>query len=124
MSDYERILNLRKFVHYWLSEANKICSKKDVKKIVKIFEKHTKGIPPMARYSDENASESYGFYISLLRTSKYDTNPKPFFDLLEIDYKIGWANPADVESRVFYWKGLKLIKDENVRFKVIKYKFL
>jgi len=43
--------------------------------------------------------------------------PRAFFDILEIDREIGWTNPKHVETRVFYWKALKVIKDEEVSFK-------
>jgi len=114
MSDYLRILELRKWVQFYLNEVNKTCSKNDANKVVKIFEKHTNNGPFMASYCDETKNKSYGFYIALLRLARYETKPKPFFDVLEIDYKIGWVNPIHVESRVFYWKAIKIIEDEKV----------
>jgi len=75
MADYLRILELRKFVQLHLKRDNKICSKNDINKIVKILEKHTKGVPIMASYR-ENQNISYGFYIALLSSARYDTKPK------------------------------------------------
>ena len=45
-----------------------------------------------------------------------DTDPKPFFDILEIDKKIGWIKAEHLESRVFTYKAIKVIKDENVNY--------
>jgi len=122
-------------VEYWLNTQNKTCSGGDIQKIVKIFEKCKNQIPKyckcmhgqfdtgryVSRYVDDSGKASYGFYIGLLRLEKYETDPKLFFQILEIDQKIGWVNPDHVEENVFYYKGIKIIEDQNVSLKKFKF---
>ena len=104
-----------------LNNQNKLCSDGQIHKIIQIFEKCKSGIPDYGDngYKDDNGIESYGFYIALLRLEKYETDPKLFFQILEIDQKIGWTNPDHVEETVFYFKGIKIIHDQNVSLKKI-----
>jgi len=90
------------------------CSNNDIEKIVKIYEKNLEGIPKLAGFRDDNGDESYGFYCGLLESENYNTEPKPFFQLLEIDQKIGWTNPEHVEYCIFRHKAIKIIEDQNV----------
>jgi len=83
---------------------------------VKVYEENLNGIPKSAGYTDDNGNESSGFYIGLLESEKYETEPKAFLELLEIDKKIGWTNPEYVEYYVFLQKGIKIINDQNVSF--------
>ena len=100
-----------------LKNGTKTCSIRKIEKIVKIFLKYSTQIPQNAgAFADENGTKSYGFYIKLLELEKFDTEPKPFFDLLEIDQKIGWTNSDHVEMLIFYLKAVKIIKDEKVSF--------
>jgi len=108
-------------VEGWLNNKNKTCSNEDIHKIIKIFEKCKNGIPKTAGFGDDNGNESYGFYLGLLDLEKYETDPKMFFQLLEIDQKIGWTNPDHVEENVFYCKGIKIIEDQNVSLKKINF---
>jgi len=104
-----------------LNNENKICSGEDIQKIVEIFEKCKNGIPENAGYRDDKGNVSYGFYTELLFLEKYNTDPNLFFQMLEIDQKIGWSNPDHIEDRVFYHKGIKIIQDENVSFKIYNF---
>jgi len=104
-------------VEIWLNNQNKVCSDGDINKIIKIFEKCKNGIPQMLGHRDDNGNVSLGFYIGLLILEKYETDPKLFFQILEIDQKIGWTNPDHVEEVVFYQKGIKIIEDQNVSLK-------
>jgi len=108
---------IREFVEIWLNHQNKTCSDGDIKKIIKIIEQCKNGIPETARYMDHNGNASCGFYIGLLHLEKYETDPKLFFQILEIDQKIGWTNPDHVEEVVFYYKGIQIIDDQNVSLK-------
>jgi len=83
---------------------------------VKIYDENLKGIPKSAGFIDANGNESSGFYCGLLESEKYKTEPKAFFELLEIDQKNGWTNSAHVEYYVFYQKGIQIINDQNVSF--------
>jgi len=65
---------------------------------------------------DANGDYSSGFYFGLLFLDKYESCPELFFQLLEIDEKIGWTDPDHVEQAVFRYKGIKIIKDEPVSF--------
>ena len=112
---------MRKFVEYWLNHGKKTCSDENIQKIVEIFEKLNNGIPKYARHVDENGNLSYGFYIGLLMMEKYEACPKLFFQLLEIDQKIGWTNPDHVEECVFLQKAIKVIQDENVSLKILTF---
>jgi len=103
-----------------LNDENKICSEDDIQKIVEIFENCKNGIPKSASYEDENGNVSYGFYTELLDLEKYNTDPNLFFQILEIDQKIGWSNPDHIEELVFLYKGIKIIQDKNVSFKFFK----
>ena len=104
-------------MEFSLNYRNKACSNGEIQKIVKIFEKCQNGIPETVSRTDGNGNESFGFYIGLLRLEKYKTDPKLFFQMLEIDQKIGWTNPDHVEEVVFYHKGIKIIEDQNVSLK-------
>ena len=103
-----------------LNKENKTCSDEYTQKIVEIFEKCKNGIPKSASFEDMNGNVSYGFYTELLVLEKYNTDPNLFFQILEIDQKIGWSNPDHIEYLVFEYKGIKIIQDENVRFKLKK----
>ena len=99
----------------------KLVQRKIFKKIVEILKKSKNGIPKYAGHRDDNGTASYGYYIGLLDLEKYETCPKLFFQLLEIDQKIGWTNPDHVEECVFLYKGIKIIKDENVSLKIFNF---
>ena len=104
-------------MEYWLNRQNKTCSDGEIQKIIKIFEHCKNGIPETAGYTDDNGNVCYGFYFALLHLEKYETDPKLFFQILEIDQKIGWTNTDNVEETVFFYKGLKIIEDQNVSLK-------
>ena len=99
-----------------LNDQNRTCSDGEIDIIIKIFEK-CNVILESGRFKDDKGNISYGFYLGLLSSTKYETDPKLFFQLLEIDEKIGWANPDHVEETVFYYKGIKIIEDQNVSLK-------
>ena len=76
---------------------------------------HTDGVPPETpAYQDSLGQESAGFYILFLELKQYEADPNAFFEILEVDRKIGWTNPEHVEELVFNKKGLKIINDEQV----------
>ena len=100
-----------------LNYRHKACSNGAIQKIIKIFEKCKNGVTKYNSYRDENGNVSYGFYLALLQLEKYETDPKLFFQILEIDQKIGWTNPEHVEENIFYYKGIKIIEDQNVSLK-------
>jgi len=102
-----------------LNYRHKVCSDGEIQKIIKIFEQCKNGVPKCKTYKDDNGSVSCGFYFALLHLEKYETDPKLFFQILEIDQKIGWTNPDHVEETVFYFKGIKIIHDQNVSLKKI-----
>ena len=113
---------IRKYVEGWLKYRNRSCSDGDIHKIIKILENCKNGIPKTAGCTDEYGKVSNGFYIGLLDLEKYETDPKLFYELLEIDQKIGWTNADDVETRVFYNKGIKIIEDQNVSLKKLTFR--
>ena len=90
-------------MEYWLKFRNRTCSDGDIDKIIKIFEKCKNGVPQSAGYTADNGDISNGFYIGLLNLETYETDPKLFFQILEIDEKIGWTNPDHVETEIFYF---------------------
>ena len=100
-----------------LNSQSKTCSDGDIQKIIEIFETCKNGTPECAECTDDNGNGSCGFYIGLLFLEKHETDPKLFFQILEIDQKIGWTNPDHVEEVVFYQKGIKIIEDQNVSLK-------
>ena len=108
---------IREYAESWLKDQNRICSDEDLQKIVKIFQKCKNGIPEKAKYQDDNGYVSYGFYIGILNLEQHETDAKLFFQILEIDQKIGWTNPNHVEEYVFVNKGIKIIEDQNVSLK-------
>ena len=73
-----------------------------------------KKVPDFASCIDYKGNESFGFYIGLLRSEKWETEPKAFFDLLKIDRKIGWKNDDHIETCIFFFKAIKIIEDHNV----------
>ena len=109
-------------MEYWLNYQNKTCSDGDIKTVIKIFQKCGNGIPATAGYRDYNGNtdltcRSCGFYIGLLALEKHETDPKLFFEILEIDQKIGWTNPDHVEFQIFFHNGIKIIEDQRVSLK-------
>ena len=58
--------------------------------------------------------QSCGFYHLFMKLTKWEADPKAFFQILEVDKKIGWTHPAHVEEIVFNYKGIKIIADEEV----------
>jgi len=76
-----------------------------------------KKVPDVASFTDQKGNLSFGFYIGLLRSEKWETAiPKAFFDLLKIDRNIGWTNDDHIEECIFFYKGIKIIEDQNVSF--------
>ena len=96
-----------------LKEADKKCSENEINIVVTLFEKHTTGIPEFTHLTVDG-HVSYGFYLLFLKLTKFEANPEAFFQILEIDRKIGWTNPSHVEFVVFDYKGIKIIEDEEV----------
>ena len=89
-----------------MKQAGKTCSEEDIMIVTKLFENH--------EFIFRNGVTVTGFFCLYLRLTMYEADPKVFFQLLKIDQKIGWTNPADVERRVFMYKGIQIIEDEKV----------
>ena len=85
---------IREFLEIWLNEFGQFqrCSNLDIEKLIKIFEKCKNGIPKTAMITDDKGTTSYGFYIPLLCLERHETDPILFFEVLEIDQKIGWTS--------------------------------
>lgn len=83
-----------------------------------IFEQHSCGLPDVYDYESVDGEISFGFYFLFLKVLKWQTDPKAFFKILEVDRIIGWTNPAHVEELVFKFKGIKIIEDEIVSRKI------
>ena len=97
-----------------LKQNKKTCSSADLTMVARLFEENTNSIPPTYRFCDSDGRKSEGFYIPFLMQTKYNAAPEAFFKILQVDRKIGWTNPAHVESRVFFYKAINIIDDEKV----------
>ena len=97
-----------------LERGYKTCSQEELIAVATLFEHHTIGVPEVKFFLAIDGKTSYGFYYLFLISTKYEVEPEPFFQILEIDQKIGWTNLAHVEQNVFYFKGIKIIEDEQV----------
>ena len=86
--------------------------------MAELFEKNSKGIPKEFGFTDQSGNYSKGFYAEFLYLSKWETDPIPFFEILEIDQKIenNWTNPQHIEDAIFYYKAIEIIKDKKVTF--------
>ena len=85
-------MKIREFVGGWLKYQNRTCSNLDIQKLINIFDKCKNGVPGVAKHTDDKGNVSYGFYIGILCLERYETDPILFFEVLEIDQKIGWAS--------------------------------
>ena len=105
-----------------LSFTGRTCPPEQINLVATLFEKHSNGVPTLQQYEtvDGKGSKhvSFGFYHLFMKLTKYEADPTTFFQLLEIDRKIGWTNPAHVEEIVFANKGIKIIEDEKVRDRI------
>ena len=110
--------DIGQFVRQSLNKGNGNCSNEDFEKVVKIFEKCSNGIPDYTYFTDASGNSSYGFYYGYLQLEKYDADPRAFYDLLEIDNRIGWSNPNHIEHHIFVYKAIKIIKDQKVSLKI------
>lgn len=93
---------------------DKTCSPEELNLVATLFEQHTDGLPNVIRYQSVYGQDSFGFYVLYLELTTYEADPKVFFQMLEVDQKIGWTNPEHVEVLVFYQKAIKIIADEEV----------
>ena len=101
----------------------KTCPPDDLVFVTTLFEQNTTSIPPSDfcdNFCGTDGETSNGFYRPFLLLTKYKADPKEFFAILEVDRKIGWTNPAHVESLVFHHKAIKIIQDEKVSGAIIK----
>jgi len=90
-------------------------SDEDIKTVLDIFEKYTESYPnPTFTFENMDETVSRGLYIAFLGLNEHETEPIPFFKILEIDSKIGWVNPEHLETSIFYFKATKIIKDQKV----------
>ena len=89
-------------------------SEKDLEMVTTLFENNTNGIPEWTGFGDADGTTSNGFYYLFLRLTKHKAEPEPFLQILQVDQKIGWTNPAHVETLVFQYKAMKIIADEQV----------
>ena len=98
-----------------LEYSGKICSQKELNLVASLFEQHSKGVPEVEGYQGIDQQWSYGYYYLFLKLTKWDADSKAFFQILQVDQKIGWTNPVHVEEAVFVCKGIQIIQDEEVR---------
>ena len=86
-----------------------------------LFEQHSNGVPELEKFLMLNGqpSVSYGFFLLFLRLTKWEADPAAFFQILEVDRKIGWTNPAHVEESIFYFKAIKIIDDQQVSVELV-----
>ena len=96
-----------------LKHAGKTCREEDIKFVTTLFEHNAQGVPTSTRILSDG-QHSYGFYYLYLDLTMIDADPKIFFQILNIDGKIGWINPAHLEKSVFFLKAIRVIKDEKV----------
>ena len=94
-----------------LAKYKRTCSDKDIETVIYIFGKYAKFYPDrLGIFMDDDGVCSTGLYTTLLVVTQHETEPTPFFKILEIDSKIGWVNPEHLERNVFYSKATKIIK--------------
>ena len=110
MADNFRLLLLKH-----LESENRRCSDEDLKTVINIFGKYGKEYPKqLYDFEDQTEGISIGFYCTFIRENRHETEPVPFFKILEIDSNIGWVHPGHLEKTIFYYKSIKIIKDEKV----------
>ena len=105
--------DFRIFLVDLLGRLNLTCSDKDIQTVMNIFDTYIKRYPTIYTFED-NDVVSLGFYYTLLRETGHQTEPTPFFTLLEIDFKIGWVNIEHLEKAIFDHKAIKIINDQKV----------
>ena len=107
--------NFRLLLLKHLESENRTCTDEDLQTVINIFGKYGKEYPKQIyEFEDAEDDMSIGFYCMLVRENRHETEPAPFFKILEIDSNIGWVNLAHVEKTIFYYKATKIIKDEKV----------
>ena len=112
-----RFQDIQKVLIDLLTDVGKTCSEEDLTFVTLLLEQHTElcaGIQNIFPYVFRDGRKSYGFYYLYVRLTMYEAEPKVFFQILKVDLKIGWTNPAHVEKMVFQYKGIKIIEDEKV----------
>ena len=114
MESLIRLKRIENVLTQVLSIAGKTCPPEQINFVATLFQDHTNGVPAPQSYGTVDGQVSFGFYHLYLKLTKYEADPKIFFQLLEIDRKIGWTNAAHVEEIVFFNKGIKIIEDEKV----------
>jgi len=101
-----------------LVRENRTCSDEEIQTVVNSFGKYLmyeKTYPNTTYYfTDQKGVKSTGFYLAFLKLYQHETEPTRFFNILEIDSKIGWVNPEHLEKTIFYFKAIRIIKDEQV----------
>ena len=107
--------NFRSLLVKTLADEKRSCSYEDIETLVNIFGECGKNYPrSFNSFTNTHGVESYSFYISFLTVTENETEPIPFFKILEIDSRIGWVNSEHLEDQIFYCKATKIIKDQKV----------
>ena len=122
-TESRRFQEIQKVLTNLLLAVGKTCSEEDLNFVTLLFEHHTEGIPPYETIS-RDGQLSFGFYYCYLKLTMYEADPEIFHQLLKLDQKIGWTNPAHVEIMVFLCKGIKIIEDEKVMDKAKHFLYL
>jgi len=104
--------NFRLLLINTLAYEKRVCSNEDIETLVNIFGEYVKNYP--RKLCTQDGAICNGFYLPFLHVIQHETEPIPFYKILEIDSKIGWVNPIHLEGNIFYYKATKIIKDQKV----------
>ena len=78
------------------------CLHEDLGLVVTLFEKHTNGEPECKYYIAVDGQVSYGFYYVFLELTKHEADAEAFFQILEVDRKIGWTNSFTIQCQIYH----------------------
>ena len=103
-----------------MKAGEETCSRAEIDLVATLFQKYSNSVPDEGPecYLAVDGQTSCGFYFLFLKLTTYEANAKAFFQILEIDWQIGWSNPAHVEANVFEFKAIQIIEDEQVSGKI------
>ena len=96
-----------------MKDGQKTCFTEDINRVATLFEQNSTGVPEL-----DHLYAVDGFYFLLLRFTTFETDANAFFQILEVDWRIGWIHPEQVEMSVFRYKAIKIIDDEQVSYKI------
>ena len=102
------------------NDCPRVYSESYLSELVELFGANLDEPPTAFVVSNHNGIESRGFCFGLLCITKWDTEPEPFFRILEFDKNIGWTSDEHVEEFVFIYKAIKIIQDKKVHKRLEK----